>query len=171
MKKAILLLLLAIAFGCDKDDNTTTQALPPATQTGAGIFACKVNGKPFIDKSGSFNCFYQFVDGEYYFHITANDIVDDIDEITLYSSKIQLEEGGMYELKNYEDFSISGLVFMKNSFLNVSTTALLPGTLNITKLDLDNFIVSGTFNFQVINPITNQTIHITEGRFDSLFTQ
>jgi len=47
--------------------------LPPATQTGAGTFACHVNGKAFIDKSGGwFNCFYQYVDGKYHFAIKGH---------------------------------------------------------------------------------------------------
>ena len=171
MKKIFLFFAIVLTLcGCNNDDNTH-EALPPATQTGAGTFACFVNGKPFIDKSGSFNCYYQLVGGEYYFHITANDLVEDIDEITIYSSKIQLEESEVYQLKDYEDFSISGLTFFNNSFLNAATTSFSPGTLKITKLDLDNYIVSGTFEFDIIHPNTGETIQIRDGRFDTLFTQ
>lgn len=45
------------------------------------------------------------------------------------------------------------------------------GTLKITKLDFENNIVSGTFEMTVVNPYTNQIVEITEGRFDTLFTQ
>ena len=76
MKKLILLLLTTFTLSCcnkddDKPQNPVDQ-LPPATQTGAGTFGCLVNGVPFVDNSGFFNCFYQLVDGEYYFNITAN---------------------------------------------------------------------------------------------------
>jgi hypothetical protein len=76
MKKNIFLLLLPLLLclaGCKKDDDQHTNPvdqLPPATQTGAGTFAALVDGKPFIDHSGGwFNCYYQYVDGGYYFNI------------------------------------------------------------------------------------------------------
>lgn len=72
MKNLILLLALTLILSCCNKDEDDTQTLPPATQTGAGTFACFVNGKPFIDKTGSFNCFYQFVDGHYYFGISGD---------------------------------------------------------------------------------------------------
>ena len=64
MKKH-LLFLLALFFalaGCTDDDSGP---LPQATQTGAGTFGCTVNGKNFVDNSGHFNCYYQYVDGGY----------------------------------------------------------------------------------------------------------
>jgi len=74
MKTKLFLLLFVTTFlsGCKSDDNNNN-ALPPATQTGAGTFACYVNGKAFVDKSGGwFNCYYQLVDGGYYFGIGGN---------------------------------------------------------------------------------------------------
>lgn len=173
MKKLLLLLIIPLTFSCcNNDDDNNTEVLPPATQTGAGTFACKVNGQNFIDTSGGyFNCFYQFIDGEYFFHITARDVVSGIDEITLYSDKVQIEEGETYQLGNYEEFSITGIVFFENSTQNMNTTSEVPGTLTITKLDTDDFIVSGTFEFDIIHPDTGEIIQIREGRFDTLFTQ
>ena len=75
MKKLLLLLIIPLTFSCcNNDDDNNTEVLPPATQTGAGTFACKVNGQNFIDTSGGyFNCFYQFNNGEYYFGISGYD--------------------------------------------------------------------------------------------------
>ena len=77
MKKLFLLLVLTLTLSSCDDDNSV-QSLPEATQTGRGVFACYVDGKPFIDSSGnpngiSFNCFYQLIDGEYYFGIGGDD--------------------------------------------------------------------------------------------------
>jgi hypothetical protein len=169
MKNILYILFAILIVSCNKDDDSN-DTLPPATQTGAGTFACYVNGKAFIDKSGSFNCFYQLVDGEYYFHITAHDVVEGIDEITIFSDKVQIAEGEVYELSNFEEFSISGMVFFKDSTLYTNSTSSTPGVLTITKLDTGNLIISGTFSFEVRHPITGNTIIISEGRFDSLFT-
>jgi len=64
--------------------------LPEATQTGAGTFGCLVNGEPFVDNSGNFNCFYQLVDGEYYFGIRARDEVLSLRQINIGSLKKKL---------------------------------------------------------------------------------
>lgn len=71
MKKLTLLIFSILLLACDKDDKPANpiDQLPPATQTGAGTFGCLVNGVPYVDNSGFFNCFYQLVDGEYYFGI------------------------------------------------------------------------------------------------------
>ena len=83
MKKKLYILLFlfsAVAgvgglfLSCDSDDDSGCvgiDCLPEATQSGAGTFGCLVNGEPFVDNSGSFNCFYQLVDGEYFFSISA----------------------------------------------------------------------------------------------------
>jgi hypothetical protein len=58
---------------------------------------------------------------------------------------------------------------------NLSTTLYTSdnnfGNLSITKLDQTNQIVSGTFEFEVINPVDNQIYQITEGRFDSFYSR
>ena len=74
VKTAILLLTITLLSACDKDEPTCQgiDCLPPATQTGAGTFGCLVNGVPFVDNSGRFNCFYQLVNGKYYFGLTAS---------------------------------------------------------------------------------------------------
>lgn len=82
MKNLLLFILTIFTLtSCSNNDDKPSNPidqLPEATQTGRGIFACLVDGKPFIDKSGNpnslnFNCFYQYVDGGYYFGIVGND--------------------------------------------------------------------------------------------------
>src|SRR5690554_7308219 len=109
MKKIFLLLLAILTLSCCSDDDNNNIALPPATQTGAGTFACYVNGKPFIDKSGGwFNCFYQLVDGEYYFAIGGKDNNSMPRSISLGSTKKQIFEGEVYPLLEVSDGNVSG---------------------------------------------------------------
>jgi hypothetical protein len=173
MKKVFLLFAIVLTLcGCNNDDNNN-ETLPPATQTGAGTFACFVNGKPFIDKSGGyFNCFYQFVDGEYYFSIGGED--EDHDRfslIKLASNSIKIESNVQYNLLCNESQNYYGEVLFANQLLGATTCNSTFGTMTITKLDFNNNIVSGTFEFDIIHPITGETIQIRDGRFDTLFTQ
>jgi hypothetical protein len=43
--------------------------------------------------------------------------------------------------------------------------------MTITKLDIENQIVSGTFWLDVENPFTGETIEIREGRFDTILNR
>ena len=61
-------------------------------------------------------------------------------------------------------YSIGGGI----TYRGTSTTAL-PGTLIITRFDPSNFIISGTFEFTVLDDNGNE-IKITNGRFDMQYT-
>src|SRR5699024_6190193 len=92
MKKLLLLVILILCFACSKDDDN--QSLPPATEYAAGTFACYVDGKPFIDNSGGwFNCYYQFVEGEYYFAVGGKAEVNNLQSIILGTEAKTIEEG------------------------------------------------------------------------------
>src|SRR5690606_22398394 len=74
MNKTLLLLLSSLLlFACCKsDDNMPApiDQLPPATQTGEVIFACLVDGEPYICKGYDMvTAYYQWVDGGYVFFI------------------------------------------------------------------------------------------------------
>lgn len=103
MKVAILFFAIILLSGCNKDDDTP-QTLPEATQTGRGIFACYVNGKPFIDNSGSpnsisFNCFYQLVNEEYYFGIQGgHNGVDSVISIRFSNINFGIQQSTTYNL-------------------------------------------------------------------------
>jgi hypothetical protein len=175
MKKLLLLLLTTFSLSsCNKDDDNP-QTLPPATQTGAGTFACYVNGKPFIDTSGGFfNCFYQLVDGEYYFGIQGSDTVGMVTSLGMGTNKKQIEEGLTYQLIEPTDGNANGVAGITQSIssgTNSYTDMQYKGEFTITKLNFINNIVSGTFWFDVKNPYTNETVEIREGRFDTFFTQ
>jgi len=53
--------------------------------------------------------------------------------------------------------------------LDTSSSISNPGTLIITNFDQDNFIISGTFEFTVLDNDGGE-INITNGRFDMNYT-
>ncbi len=170
----LLAILLLTLTACKKNDEAGCQGvdcLPPATQTGEDTFGCLVNGEPFLDNSGFFNCFYQLVDGEYYFGITAQDSGNEYIQIDIGSLNSSIEIETELELNEREDGNFYALLSFDCICPQGMTNSNTPGTLEITKLDLTNNIVSGIFNFTVTNPDTGETYEITEGRFDSFFTQ
>ncbi|TXE18109.1 hypothetical protein ES692_07655 [Psychroserpens burtonensis] len=110
MKKVILLFIAVLLLNnCNNDDDNNNQPLPSATQTEAGTFTCTVNGQNFIDTSGGyFNCFYQLVDGKYYFGIQGLDIVGDVTSINFGTENKTINQGSTYILLDNVDGNIWG---------------------------------------------------------------
>lgn len=176
MKKLLLLFAIITTLSCcKKDDDNNTDVLPPATQTGEGTFACKVNGQNFIDTSGGyFNCFYQFTGGEYYFGIQGSDELETLISVDIGTYNKEILENETYQLiENTNGNAWAGSSFNPNNTTQEfsTTNSQFTGELTITKLDFTNNIVSGTFWFDIENPYTGETVEIREGRFDTLFTQ
>lgn len=173
MKNIFLTLILLATLSCCNNDDDNTETLPPATQTGAGTFACYVNGTSYIDTSGGyFNCFYQFIDGEYFFGIGGEDENHSIfRQVILSSNASKIEENAQYTLNCNEPGNHYGEVAFTGQLLDATTCNTNFGTMTITKLDFTNNIVSGTFEFDIIHPDTGEIIQIRDGRFDTLFTQ
>ncbi|MGC1472340.1 MAG: hypothetical protein WA775_07085 [Psychroserpens sp.] len=181
MKKTIYIALLIFPLwglgGCNDDDDNCQgiDCLPPATQTGAGTFGCLVNGEPFVDNSGFFNCFYQLVDGEYFFNITANFNNKTPKLISLATNSLEIESNASYQLLTRDENSFYAEVTFDNApplFLNDNTTDTSnSGLVSISLIDSEENIISGTFNFQIRDTINDKIYTVTEGRFDSLFTQ
>jgi hypothetical protein len=173
-KTAMLFLMMALFVACDKDDDKCQgiDCLPPATQTGAGTFGCLVNGEPFVDNSGFFNCYYQLVNGDYYFGIGGRK-ESFIRQIVIGSEKKNIDINVSLMLKSLNDGNFWANVSFDDcsTCLNANTTDQNPGIITFTKLDFQNNIVSATFEFTVIDPNTGTIYEITEGRFDSFFTQ
>jgi len=175
MKKTILLVtLILFTLGCDSDDNNDCQGidcLPPATTTGEGTFGCLVNGEPYVDNSGAFNCFYQFVDGEYYFNIGSDNEQAGLNQIIIGSTAKEISNNIPIEL-NYNSFNEFyaeiGLLSTQGDF---TTTDIQDGIVTFTEFNTNSNIVSAIFEFNITVLETGEIIEITEGRFDSFFTQ
>ena len=177
MKKLLLLLCTTFLLSsCDKDGQIFAgkDQLPPETQTGANTVGCLVNGKVFLPKKEGINpevnCFYQLVNGEYYFNMAFSDLTNSSSPgISIQNRKNPLIVGQTYILnKNIVDdgsFNGSGGIYLPHPNNQFYTTTMLTGELKITKLDQVNFIVSGTFWFDAANS-AGEVIQIREGRFD-----
>lgn len=177
LTKASAMLLIAFTlFSCNNDDDSDVSPidqLPEATQTGRGIFGALVNGEAFVETNNFFNTFYQQVDGEFFFGLTAQFDGQNPSAINLATKARTISEGETLLLIEREDGNAWGGGFTPsfNETMLVKTNSINSGILTITKLDFENNIVSGTFEMTVINPYTNEVVQVTNGRFDTLFTQ
>ena len=174
MKLYIKIFMIALIFtGCDKDKPTCQgiDCLPPATQTGAGTFGCLVNGVPYVDNSGRFNCFYQLLNGIYYFGIASTKDYGSIQQLVILSYMKEIDLNVSIPL----DDRANGNFFSEIAFdcicPNGITTSTVDGLITFTKFTTNPNIVSATFEFKIKNPSTGVVYEITKGRFDAKFTQ
>jgi hypothetical protein len=174
VKKLILLLLTTFTLSCCDKDEPTCQGidcLPPATQTGVGTFGCLVNGVPYVDNSGFFNCFYQLVDGKYYFGIASTKDYGLVQQLAILSYMKEIDLNVNIPL----DDRVNGNFFSEIAFdcicPNGVTTQNIDGFIKFTKLTTNPNIVSATFEFTITDPNTGVVYEITQGRFDAQFTQ
>ncbi len=183
MKTKTLLLLILLPLwglgGCSDDDApppNPIDLLPPATQTGENTFGCLLDGEAFTPRAlyVPYNCFYQYVDGGYYFYVSATNKKGGITKgISVGTEKLQISENTTYVLKERINGNAFGFFYIGNSntgeIQNNYTFSNYSEELTITKLDFENHIVSGTFWFNLKHPVTGDTIKIRQGRFDSHF--
>ena len=175
--KLYIFILLFLILGCSSDDDSCVgiDCLPEATQTGAGTFGCLVNGEPFVDNSGDFNCFYQLVDGEYNFSISAGAVVNSFPRaLRLSTNAIEMVENSTYDLveKGQGNAHAAVIFYFEGFQANENTTdESNRGLLHLTKLDFQNNIISGSFHFQVKDTLNNKIYEFTEGHFDAQFNQ
>ncbi|WP_372473187.1 hypothetical protein AB4865_10210 [Capnocytophaga sp. ARDL2] len=180
MKKLILLTIsLLCLVSCKEDekpiDIDPVDLLPPATQHGAVMFACTVNGEPYICKGyDQVTSYYQWVNGGYGFVVTGRKKTNLIWTITIGNRGNSPIQMGTFIL-NHENPGYAGgggvIGGVNNSYQTSLTTNIYTGEMTITKFDLQNEIVSGTFWFDIENPWTGETIEIRNGRFDTHFSQ
>lgn len=185
MKIYILLPLWLIFFtlsGC-KDD------LPKPTKKGADTFGCKINGKSWVPEGGS-NIVYVVPVKAYYRNnnlsisaftvnkkegINISFYIENMIGIGEYPINVnamvppwatQFTSHGIYKHndRTYYD-SVTGS-YGKSTFF--ATNSNHPGRVTITRFDMDEKIVSGTFEFTAEGWNTSgQTVKITSGRFDT----
>jgi len=173
----IAISLPCLALQCNKDDNGNTpppdenkEQLPPATQTGEGTFGCKVNGEVWRPEAPpNINELH----ADYYqdeFFVSAERVLDNGN----LQSSVAIQINSNFEgEKDYKLSSISSDIYstyrnLKQS-CNYDTDSFNVGKLTITHFDSSKRIVSGRFQFTAVikkGKCENDTIRITEGRFD-----
>ena len=103
MKNLLLLVTILVTLSCCSNNDDNGNTLPPITQTGANTVGCLVNGKVFLPHAEGINspvnCFYQFIDGEFFFNITIADFRGVTPKgVTVQTRKIDLQAGQNYIL-------------------------------------------------------------------------
>lgn len=177
MKNIFLTLTLLATLSCCKSDDDNNDTLPPATQSGENTAGCLVDGDVLIPKGNgnNFQCYYQFVNGDYYFSISFYDTTGEFSKYcNVFSRRAEIAEGNTYTLNISDEQDTSGYGGEHNIGItepfSYDTNATTTGELTITKLDFTNNIVSGTFWFDAINS-SGEIKQIRDGRFDAQFTQ
>jgi len=189
MKTTFLILSLILLQSCSKSDDTFTPTLPPITQTGANTFGAYIDGKLLVprDGDGAFNSpspgVLYWVSGDmptdYNSSLSAYDYKSgNAGLLQLNIENVQNGEGE-YQIKesNCQEWvggnpppTINLLCRWKDEqtgeikiYCSIENT----GVLDISRYDLANRILSGTFSCRAVNKDDpNDIIEITEGRFD-----
>ena len=179
--KHLLLLSLFTAFlwACHKDQDpapkTQVELLPPATQEGKRTFGCLIDGKAWTPKAGfvppPISVSYDEITGALIISARRNIGIDGLSQsVNFFSTArstgafvLPIAKSSIIDTSSFctaQPFGyINGIGL--NVFENYSE-----GGLFITKLDLATGIISGTFEYDAYSPECNDTVRITEGRFD-----
>lgn len=172
MKIAIsLLLLLSISTlsGCNlfspEEERTDLEKLPAATNNGKQTFGCLVNGNAFIPYT-QVDVYATFQGG--ILQIRAEVDIPAKQDPFQYITFVLIEQGTdiFYEGRTYElsnpPTRRAEAVLSECTFFSEN---IISGSLSITKLDRNNLIISGTFQFTAqVNGCDN--VSVTDGRFD-----
>jgi hypothetical protein len=172
-----LLVPIALLYGisCSKQN---IPFLPPETQTGAGTFACLINGEvwTYNDPKGFFtqasNTYWQY-DPNYRggtLEIGALRYDDKdrfIDRIDLYADSLQFKKELVLTSQPYPEYLI---ICHSNDCFPFCSLPTIPnnyrqGKIIITKLDTAKGIIAGRFDCKFFKPGCD-TFRITDGRFD-----
>lgn len=176
-KTALYLAALPLLFvGCSFEETPSKiDGMPEITNEGANVVAFKINDQMYISRGE------EKVKSKYYFKDDANVFwlhskvgFNAISSIEFHGKLIDdtLEVNQTYVL-NDANPGFSGVVsfldqevFIKEGYTNANYT----GELTITYLNTQNHIISGTFWFDVKNPITGEVTQVRDGRFDVKYT-
>ena len=172
MKTIIALIFcIALSFSCSK----TVTELPPATQTGANTFGCSVDGKLWVPAGFGIAPTTPILEARFMpdsdFIINARNFSEEPTETEFEIFIKGMSATGTYSLNTttgHPTQAVNYAYYVKRKLTPLNewiTSAQYTGTVTITKNN--DHIVSGTFQFQVINMYnTPQPVTVTDGRFD-----
>lgn len=166
-------LSLFLFAACNKE----VEELPPATQTGANTFGAKVDGKFWVPKGfGPFPANdileARFI-GPTTVVINARNYASSPDETEFEILVTGITGPGTYQLNSNVvlpttsssyGYYVKRRLTPENEWL---TSTVQTGYVTLTRVDVTNQIISGTFQFNALNIYnTPQQLTVTEGRFD-----
>lgn len=173
MKILIAAFISVLFLGSCKKEVTE---LPPATQTGANTFGAMVDGKIWVPQGfasiPSNNLLEARLLGNN-FYITAQNFSSSPTETEFDIAVIGVTGPGTYSLNsnvNHPTSFASYGYYVKRNLSPINewiTSATFTGSVNLTKVDTINHIISGTFQFsagEVFN--SAPALGVVDGRFD-----
>ncbi len=174
----LLLLVIGVVTQCEKrtpaKDNS--YGLPNATQEGKQMFACLVNGDPWISKrytgtpGGGYINDTLWVSGERF-----NEPANKWDGgFTIALVNAHAKEGQHYRLNNNlkcwaEYGAVNSPCFDYTGSFGNNHTYATDGEIILTRFDTIHRVISGTFWFDAPTQYCD-TIHVTNGRFDITYS-
>jgi len=175
MKKVILIFALFAIYSCKKK-TSPVNSLPPITQTGANTLGFLGNNDVWIPRGNSNlgtnpRILYDLnTDGIPFILIKAEQIdgATAISDLTLVADSVTTT-GDYIIWKNQP-----GAGFLSTNYpsecgmYSYDTVNYKTGKITVTKLDLTNHIIAGTFNLTYKTDMCD-TMKITDGRFDMHF--
>ena len=175
MKHLFIFTYLLLSFtNCKKHHSLTPPdnpyGLPNATQTGADIFACRVNGQNWISKEGIYNINGGVSDTSFGVE-GSRDISSISREVFIIGIKgFLVAQNSSYRLNDTatqfaEYFGVNVGCFAPNGSYSTIITRAYDGELKLTRVDTVKKILSGTFWFNIKTDYCD-TMKVTDGRFD-----
>jgi len=147
--------------------------LPPITQIGANTFGCLVNGRPWTpqgyDGTSNYAVSYDSGLNNGLFELQTYRYPDNSSNFqNIYLDVLSNCRVGTYSFQNPKK---AGVLYQDRKMAcywrNVdSATTYCRGSLTITRLDLTNGIIAGTFAFTLYKPGGCDSVRVTQGRFD-----
>jgi hypothetical protein len=159
----LLISTLTLIHCDDPPPLSELEKLPPKTQEGKGRFGCLVNGKAWVIKSS----YHTGASYQRDVFSVGGDLDDDSNRdqtIQMVIINSVLEENKIYSLTDFPN-SYSEFISSAPFRCWYESESTLSGELILTKVDINNRIVSGEFEFTTVNDECD-TVKITDGRFD-----
>lgn len=159
-------LSVLIFISCDDILDPDPPSLPEITTEGKGTYGCMVDGelwlpKGFLDFSGNPSASYTELGGA--FRLTAKINTEAKEE--LLNCSVTLDSVGVFPLNIHSKFKKYESSENENYCeYNIDTT--MHHQIEILRLDKVEDIISGTFEFTAICEEYQDTVRITDGRFD-----
>ena len=177
MKLSLLVLPWLMVVGCHKNDSGPADSaflLPPATQTGANTFGCLLNGQPWTPSGNDGRANYRVTyDPDYAGGSLVIRVYRYPDNTSDYQNMIlggdRIAQPGVYPFVLVGDrkafFADHKLAPPCDDFSEAPALTSRTGNITVTRLDLAQGIISGTFNFRLAKPGCD-SVRVTNGRFD-----
>lgn len=171
MKNLLFLTLLSLCLFSCRDRDPDPNVLPEATQSGKNTGGALVDGKVWVASTKFIyppeGTFCEKMNDTYNIHIFLKHLSNNTN-LTLNAKIKDLVIGQEYVLPQSSNPDTDYGIYSNSSFIYMTSLPNYKGKIKITRIDLQNQIVCGIFEFRAIDSNGN-IVNITDGRFDKKF--